>query len=341
MADLRATSDRSSAVGGSEPASDSDLTRRAVNVADLASKYAVIAFLVGLTIVFCVLMPSTFATLGNFQVMVNSQSVILILAIAATVALRVGEFDLSLGNVMTFSAMLLGVLYEKGIPALLAIVIVLGAGLAIGLVNGLIVVRVGVNSLVTTLGMLTILAGLAFALTNGHRAETFPEGLNTFVNYHFLGLPLLTFVGWLLVVIAWYVYEHTPLGRRLLFIGGNSDAARLAGLRVDRLRIGAFVASAGLACVAGIMIAGYLGSIDPGIGRSYLLPPFAAAFLGATTIKTGRYNAWGTLVGLYLLTVGITGLQLLGGPVWVSDVFNGAALIIAVSLGALAGKRND
>lgn len=309
-------------------------------LADFFAKYAVILVLVLLVLVFSVWMPSTFATAGNFKVMVNSQTIILVLAVAATIVLRTGEFDLSLGNLMAFSAVLLGVLTAAGVSGPIAALCVIAVGLAVGFVNGFLVVKVGVNSLITTLGMLTILAGLAFALTGGRRADTYPKSLSGIVNTEVFGLPLLTFYGWLLVLALWYVYEKTPIGRRLLFIGGNPDAARLTGVRVDRVKIGAFVAASGLATLAGILISGYLGSVDPGIGSSYLLAPFAAAFLGATTIKPGRYNAFGTLAGLYLLTVGITGLQLLGGAIWVSDVFNGAALILAVSLGQIAGRRN-
>jgi len=303
------------------------------------AKHAVLVVLVALTIFFCVLMPDTFASVGNFQVMVSSQTVVLILAIGATIILRTGEFDLSLANLMAFSAVLLGVLYQHGFNGVEAVVAVLVAGLLVGLVNGFLVVKIGVSSLVATLGMLSVLSGATFALTNGRRATTYPEALGTFANKTVLGLPLMTFYGWAIVLIAWYVCERTALGRRLLFIGGNRDSARLAGMRVDRIRMGSFLAASGLATFASIVISGSLGSIDPGIGSSYLLAPFAAAFLGATTISPGRYNALGTLAGLYLLDVGITGLQLLGGAIWVPDVFNGVALLFAVTLGLLAGRR--
>lgn len=309
-------------------------------VVSVVSNYAVIMVLVLLIVVFSVLMPRTFASTGNFQVLVSSQTVLLMLAIAATVVLRAGEFDLSLGNLMAFAAVLLGVLYERGLGGGLSVAIVLVAGVLVGLINGLLVVKVGVNSLVATLGMLSVLAGVSVALTDGRRADTYPHALDTAMNTNLLGLPLMTYYGWALVLVVWYVCERTPLGRRLLFIGGNRDAARLAGIRVDRIRIGSFVAASMLATLAGIVIAGSLSSIDPGIGGSYLLAPFAAAFLGSTTITPGRYNALGSMAGLYLLAVGITGLQLLGGAVWVPDVFNGAALLFAVSLGIVAGRRN-
>lgn len=309
-------------------------------LASWISTYAVILVLALLVIAFSALMPRTFASMGNFQVIVSSQTVPLILAIAATLVLRAGEFDLSLGNLMAFSAVLLGVLYDSGINGGVAVAVVLLSGLLVGYLNALLVVKVGVNSLVATLGMLSVLAGASFALTNGRRAGNYPETLDSATNGLVLGLPVMTYYGWALVIVVWFICERTALGRRLLFIGGNRDSARLAGIRVDAVRMGSFVAASGLATAAGIVIAGSLGSIDPGIGASYLLAPFAAAFLGSTTITPGRYNALGTLAGLYLLAVGITGLQLLGGAVWVPDVFNGVALLFAVSLGILAGRRN-
>jgi ribose transport system permease protein len=115
--------------------------------------------------------------------------------------------------------------------------------------------------------------------------------------------------------------------------------ARLAGLNVDRLRMAAFVTSSTIAALAGVVLIGDLGAFDPSIGPSYLLQPFAAAFLGAAALSIGRFNAFGTLIGLYLLIVGITGLQLLGAESWVSDVFNGVALILAVTVARLIGGR--
>ncbi|WP_158605554.1 ABC transporter permease [Amycolatopsis panacis] len=291
-----------------------------------------------LSVGFSIAMPDTFASWGNFRVMVTSQTIVLFLAIAATFVLRAGEFDLSLGSVMAFTAVALGVLTEHGVNLTLSLVIVLLAGALIGLVNGVLVVRLRVNSFIATLGMLTVLSGATFALTGGRRADVYPAGLQDAVNKEILGLPALTYAGWLLVIVVWYVYEKAPVGRMLLFTGGNPEAARLSGIPVDRLKITSFLVAAVLSAVAGLLIAGYLGSVDPGIGSSYLMTPFAAAFLGATTIEVGRYNAFGTFVGLCLLTVGITGLQLMGGALWVSDVFNGAALIVAVVFGMAVGR---
>jgi ribose transport system permease protein len=145
-------------------------------------------------------------------------------------------------------------------------------------------------------------------------------------------------------VILWYVYEWTPFGRRLLFTGGNRDASRLTGIHVKRIRASAFILSAVISALAGVVLAGSVGAVDPGSAGAYLLQPFAAAFLGTTVIQFGRFNAWGTVIGLYLLAAGVSGLQLLGASSWVSDVFNGVTLVLAVIFattmrrGAIAGR---
>jgi ribose transport system permease protein len=139
--------------------------------------------------------------------------------------------------------------------------------------------------------------------------------------------------------VLWYVYSYTPLGRYLYFVGGGRDVARLAGIRVNAIRAGSLLTSSVLSAVAGIVLAGTLGSAEPNLGEQYLLPAFAAAFLGATAITPGRFNAWGTFVAVYFLITGVIGLQLLGLTGWVTQVFYGASLVIAVSFSHLASRR--
>ena len=187
--------------------------------------------------------------------------------------------------------------------------------------------------------MLTALAGITYAITSSRIVAGLPQPIVDFARERVLGFPLATWYSWAAVFIAWFIFERTPLGRHMLFIGGNVNAARLAGIPVDRIRFGAFVASSTLAAMVGLVLVGQLGAMDPGIGPQYVLPPFAAAFLGSTAFTPGRFNALGTAVAVYLLVVGITGLQLMGVESWISDLFNGLALVIAVTLARLAGNR--
>jgi ribose transport system permease protein len=310
-------------------------TRAALGIAE---RYGVVIALGLLFLAFTIDMPSTFPTWPDVQTMVNSQAIIVFLAIGLTLPLRAGDFDLSIAGTLTASGALTAQLITHGSGLALAIVASLALGLGVGLVNSTLVVKAGVDAFIVTLGMGTVLGGLAYAITDSQVLSEFPNNLLDISRTTFLGLPALTWYGWLLVIIMWFIYERTPFGRYLLFVGGSREAARLAGLRVDRIRMTAFFGSAIICALAGVLLASSIGALDPSVTGQFLLQPFTAAFLGATTITVGRFNAIGTLVGIYLLVVGITGLQLLGVQPWVTDVFNGGMLILAVTVARLAAK---
>ena len=295
-------------------------------------RYAVALALAAFFIAFSILLPSTFFTLGNVRTIVSSQAVLMMLALGLTVPLTTGEFDLSIGSMLGCAAVLTAFFTgELHWPLPFVIVGVLLVGALAGATNGLFVVRIGINAFIGTLGVSTILTGVTLAVSDGQILNTVAEGLVNFAQRQVFGLPLPVYLAFILVIALWYVYEHTPLGRALFFVGEGREAARLVGLRVDRLRFGAFVASGVISAGAGIITAGQLGAADPSVGPSFLLPAYAAAFLGATTVKPGRFNAWGTVVALYLLVTGVTGLELLGSSSWVQEMFNGVALLIAVT----------
>jgi ribose transport system permease protein len=161
----------------------------------------------------------------------------------------------------------------------------------------------------------------------------------TVVGGRFLDIPFAFWYVLLAAIALWYVFDLTPVGRRLLFVGRGREVARLNGVGVDRVRAGSLIASGAIAAVAGAVYAGALGSADPTSGQSFLLPSFAAAYLGATTISPGRFNPLGTLVAVYFLATGITGLTMMGVPLWVTNVFNGGALIVAVTISQLTRGR--
>lgn len=292
--------------------------------------WAVPLLLVTLFVLFSIAAPRTFASFANVRVMVGGQATIVLLALAVLVPLRAGDFDLSISAVMILSGVTLGVLTAHGYPLATACVLALLIGPAVGAINGLLVVRFGIDSFIATLGTMTILGGLAGLISSNALITSIPKELTDFAVYRFLGFGTPVWAGWIVALALWYVFEWTPLGRYLLFIGGNRGAAQLAGLRVHAFRQGAFVFSGTLGAVTGLLYAGLLGAVSPSTGSTYLLQPITAAFLGASAIKLGRFNVAGTLVAIYLLAVGITGLQLLGLQDWIADVFNGACLIAAV-----------
>lgn len=293
-----------------------------------------------LLLIFVVFSATTnqFFTSTNIKSMVIGQGVVLLLAVGVTVPLRAGDIDLSVSATMVLSGCLLGELtIRHGVSLGIAVLAALGVGLLVGIVNSIFVVLIGLDALIITLGILTLLSGLASYLTTDNIVSPIPNALQSFGRHQILGLPSIVWIGWVVALILWYVFEFTPVGRYLLFIGGSRQAANLAGLRVTALRCGAFLVSGVISAVAGILLAGYTGAVDPSSGGAYLLPPVAAAFLGTTTIQVGRFNIIGTIVGLYLLAIGISGLQLLGVASWVTNVFNGVALILAITFAKYSG----
>jgi len=301
-------------------------------------RYALLGIGVLLLLVCLAAIPE-FRSARLVTTMVNGQSVILLLALVATIVLRTGDFDLSISQTMVGSAAVVAVLSGQGVSPALAIALALALGLAVGALNGLLVVVVGVDSFVTTLGSFTAMAGFCYLITGSRIVAGVPDLFVNLSRSTVAGIPLITVYAWVLVLVLWFVYQRTPLGRYTLFIGGNRNAARLAGLRVSAIRFGAYLLSGVLASFVGIVFAGYFGAVDPSVGGQYMLQPFAAVYLGATALAVGRFNAVGTLVALYLLTIGITGLQLLGAQTWVSNVFYGLALMIAVTAAKLAGRK--
>ena len=155
----------------------------------------------------------------------------------------------------------------------------------------------------------------------------------------FLGISLLFWYALILTIILWYVFEFTSLGRRLLFVGRGREVARLSGVNVERVRAGALIASGVVAAWAGVLYTGMRGSADPNSGLAFLLPAFAAAFLGSTTIYPGRFNPWGAFVAVFFLSTGILGLNFLGADSFVQNLFYGGGLVVAVSISQLVRKR--
>lgn len=309
---------------------------------DLAARHAVFIVLVVMVAIFSGLSPSTFPTVGNWVAMVQSQAILLVLALGVTIPLRSGDFDLSIAATMGFAGAVIGVLTANhGVPTAAGILIALTVGLVIGALHALLIVGVGLDAFVTTLGTMTALGGLAFAVTNSFIITGLPGDLLEFSRHKIFRLPLSAFYGWGLAFVLWYVYEHTPVGRFLLFVGGNRDASRQAGLPVKRIRTLAFISAAVISSFAGVLLVGTLGAVDPSVGPSFLLAPYAAAFLGATTIQPGRFNVWGTVLALYLIIVGITGLQLLGAQPWVTDLFTGSALVAALLFARFTRARSS
>jgi ribose transport system permease protein len=306
-----------------------------------AERYALIAVWAALIAGFGARMPTTFLSWDNFAVMLASYAPGALLGLAIIIPITAGDFDLSVGAVLTMASCLIGVLNVwHHVPIGYAIVLAILAGVLVGAFNAFFIVVFRIPSLVVTLGSTSLLTGAAQWLTHSTTIGGVSGWLvSVVVGGRLFGLPYAFCYVVTAALGLWYVFELTPLGRRLLFVGRGREVARLNGVAVDRVRAGSLIVSATLAAVAGVIYAGALGSADSTSGQSFLLPAFAAAYLGATTIAPGRFNPIGTMVAVYFLATGITGLTMMGVPLWVTNVFNGGALVVAVSISQLTRGR--
>ena len=307
----------------------------------VAERYGLIVAWIAVVVVFSVLRPDTFATSSTVRLILSTQTVILLATLGLMLSLAVAEYDLSIGAIVGFGGTLLAVLNGvQGWQTWAAVVVTLVVCMLFGVLNAVLSVYVGVQSIIVTLGTGTLLAGLTLAVADSKVVTGLsPELVTAMTKPLLFSIPAPFYAGLLLTAVLWFVLQHTPLGRRMVFVSENREVARLAGLRVKRIRAGALVVTATLGGLAGIVLAGTNGAANPQAGSSYLLPAFAAAFLGSTALIPGRFNAWGSFVAVYFLVTGITGLQYLGYAGWPEQVFYGSSLVIAVTLSHLAGRR--
>jgi ribose transport system permease protein len=319
-------------------------SRRSSNTSfsGLTQRYGLIFAWILVIVIFSLAEPDIYFSTGNFETIFGSQAVLLILALGLIIPLTTGDFDLSIASVLVLSSMTLAILtVNHGWPLVPAILVVLAIGALIGLINGGLVVILGIDSFIVTLGVGSIVNGITLWISGSNTVSGVPTVLSDWVVEHrILGISIAFWYGVLLTILIWYVFTYTALGRRLLFVGRGRNVSRLSGINVSRIRWGALVVSSFVAAIAGVIYAGALGGADPSSGLQFLLPAFAAAFLGATAIKPGRFNPWGTFVAVFFLVSGITGLQLIGVENFVQQLFYGGALVLAVSLGQLVRRRD-
>lgn len=316
-------------------------TRLRTNLlATLAHKYALVGVWIAMALVYYTVMPDKFGRTGTFQAIFGSQQELVFLAMAALCTLSVGEFDLSIASIMGLSATIIPVLSTlHHVNLFLSCAIALLASAACGALNAFFVVRIGVPSLVVTLGTGTLLLGIAELISSSNTVSVSSTSFSNVALYDLWGMPVSFYYGIVLAAVFAYISGWTPLGRHMLFVGANREVARLAGIRVGRIRTGSYIAASVLAGMAGIILVSTVGGFDPTGSASYLLPALAAVFLGTAVVQPGQFNPIGTMIGIYFLETGIFGLQLLGYSGWIQDVFYGGGLVIAVALATLVRAR--
>ncbi len=307
----------------------------------IAGKYGTIIGLVAMIVVLSIAAPGTFLSTSNFVNVLTQNSLIAIVACGLTLPLVVGEFDLSVGYQASFAGVLcVGLMTNQGLPIPVAILLGVAAGLGAGLVNGLLVTQLGVNALIATLGTGTVIVGLNYAYTNGSPI-TLTDGNSGFLDLALgkvAGIPNPIVFMVIAVGLLWLLLNRTVLGQQMQAVGGNHEAARLSGVRVERVRIWAFVIAGITAAVAGVLLSSRVGSGQLTAGDAYLLNSFAAVFLGSAALRDGEFHILGTLIGVMTVGFGFNGLAILGAPTFFQYIFSGGLLIVAVALSTVARR---
>ena len=322
--------------GGERPGGDGSRT-----IAMIARSGLAIAFVVAV-VGFGLARPDVFFTLDNLRSVLLQAAAPTVLAVCLTLPLALGDFDLSIGSMVGLGgASAVAMMALHGSTWQVAILVGLGLGVLAGLVNGFIVSVLGASSFVITLAMSTVLLGVEYLFTNQTTLYTGiqPGYISIGQSTPFWGINAQVWIALAVAVVAWVFLDHTETGRYMYAIGGNPDAARFAGVRVTRLRIIGFVVVAVGAAFTGILITAQGASSSPNAGVSYLLPAYAAAFLGSAAFRPGQFNIAGTVLASVFLGVIQTGLQILQISTAVINILQGAILAAAILISRLERKR--
>jgi ribose transport system permease protein len=303
------------------------------------SVWGLLILLVLLVVVFSLLKPDTFLTYFNIRSILSNKSVQALVALSVFIPMVANQFDLSAGFNVGISQVLAIGLQGQGLPWWAAVLTVLVMGAIVGLINGVLITRVKIDSFIATLGTGTILYGLNAWYTGGQQVLAILPREFLAISGNVWVIPAPALYAFVVSMTLWLVFEYLPLGRYLYVLGASMRAAELNGISAKRYVTTAFVAAGTLASFAGVVLQSQLQVGQSSVGQEYLLPAFTAALLGATSVRPGRVNVWGTVLAVAVLAVTVAGLNQLGAPFFVEPLFNGSMLILAVGLAVQAAQR--
>jgi ribose transport system permease protein len=307
----------------------------------LAPTYGLVLLTALLIALFSFLLPDTFPSWLTLRANIADKSIDLILALAVMIPMSAGRIDLTVGfGIGLWHILALSLQINYGFSWPVAVAVVLALGVMMGAINGWLVENARIDAFIATLGTGTILYALSLWHSGGTQVVgQVSDSFYALSTTSLFDLPITGFYVLALAFVMWVIYEYLPVGRYLYAIGASSKAAALNGIPVRRFVIGAFMASGFLIAAAGVLLAAKLQIAQASVGPEYMLPALVGAFLGSTTIKPGRVNVWGTVVGITILAVGISGIQQYGGEFWVEPMFNGVTLLVAVGIAGYAQRR--
>jgi ribose transport system permease protein len=296
-----------------------------------------------LVVFFSILLPDSFPTALNVRSILSDKGIIVLLSLGAMLPMMAGRIDLTIGfGIVLWHILAISLQVWYNVPWPLAVVLVLLCSALCGLINGMLVEVAQIDSIIATLGTGTILYALALWLSGGRQVMgNLATGFIDINALSPLGVPMPAVYVILLGGALWIVTERLPLGRQLYAIGANEKAAALNGISVRANVVGVFIGSGLVAGFTGCVLASKLQIGQANVGLDYLLPALVGAFLGTTTIRPGRVNVLGTIVGVLILAIGISGIQQLGGEFFIEPLFNGATLVVAIALAGFAQRRRS
>lgn len=301
-------------------------------------KYGALLVLALLLAIFTAMSPEYFLTPNNLLQILNQSALVAICASGLTLVLAANQFDLSIGTGASLAGITLAWLLMHGHSILFAVVAALLMGMMIGVLNSILVTRIGVNALVATLGVGSVAVGVNYFISKG-AAQPFGVRVPEFVAVSvgtWLNVPKNVYYMVVVVALMWFLLERTDLGRNIKAVGGNAEAARLSGVNVKAVTSTAFIIGSVLSAITGILLVAVVGSGQPTGGDGYTMQAFAAAFLGTAVLREGQFHILGTLVGVVTVAVGFNGLALAGVESFWQFLFQGVILLAAVSFSSVA-----
>jgi ribose transport system permease protein len=309
-------------------------------VLSFISKYGTLIAMALMIIYFALATPyHAFVTWNNILAIINQSAMTAIIASGLTIVLIVDEFDLSIGYMASLAGVLsTGFIVRQSMAIPLAVLLTVMIGAGVGSANGVVVTKARVNAVVATLGIGTILVGITYGYTQGSPITSVPQAFKQITLGRTLGIQNPIWIMVAVLALLWVIVNRTPLGQRFQAVGANAEAARLAGVRVDRTKIIAFAMAGACAALAGLLLASFLGSGTQSAADGYLMDSFAAVFLGSATLRDGSFHIVGTLIGVLIVNVGFNGLSLMGTPVFWQYIFKGGILVVAVALSTIARR---
>jgi ribose transport system permease protein len=321
------------------PASTS--RRSATSTHTITAKYGLLILLIAIIAGFSIALPRTFPTAYNAQIIASQNCILLIIVLALIPTLATGAFDLSIGYQFGLAEVLMvGLIVNQRLAWPVAALIVLAVGAGLGMMSGLIVALLEIDSFIATLGTGSVILAVSLYYDKSVQiAGVLPKFFVDLGGNGPLGIPVTVFFGLGVLLMLWVILEHTPFGRHLYVLGTSPRTAELLGIRRRRYLPIVFAIGGLLCALAGILEAAQLQVGEPSLGPEYLLPAFSSAMLGATAVKVGRVNPWGAAIGAFVIAVGEAGLLQYGAGDATQALFNGLVLLVAMAIAGITARR--